>query len=155
MKILPLFLSAIALAGLMAGCQTSSQAGKVYSRGEAQTPLEVHYGTVLNVDEVRIEAEETGAGAAIGAIVGGIVGSTIGEGSGRTLATTGGAIVGAATGSAAEKMRGTKKALEIEVELDTGRIMVIVQEVDENFTIQPGDRVRVIESGYGRYRVRD
>lgn len=151
--IIALILSPLIL--LLTGCETTSQAGAVYSRGEAQTPLIVHYGTVLNVAQVQIESEETGAGAAIGAIVGGIIGSTIGGGDGKKLATTGGVIAGAAAGSAIEKSSNTKTAVEVEVELDDGRLMVIVQEVDQSLQLYPGARVRVIESGYGRYRVRN
>lgn len=140
---------------LSTGCETTSQAGAVYSRSEAQTPLIVHYGTVLNVAEVQIETEQTGTGAALGAIVGGIIGSTIGGGDGKKLATTGGVIAGAAAGSALEKSTNTKTAVEVEVELDDGRLMVIVQEIDQSLQLYPGARVRVIESGYGRYRVRN
>lgn len=147
--------SVLAPSVLFTGCETTSQAGMVYSRSEAQTPLTVHYGTVIQVAQVQIAAEETGTGAAIGAIVGGIIGSTIGGGDGKKLATTGGVIAGAAAGSAIEQNRNTKTALEVEVELDDGRLMVIVQELDPALQLYPGARVRVIESGYGRYRVRN
>jgi outer membrane lipoprotein SlyB len=150
-KALFVVVSVIALVLFSAGCRTS-QASKVYTRGEAQRALEVYYGTVLSVADVTIEAEETGAGAATGAVVGGIVGSTIGGGDGRTLATVGGVLAGAAAGSATERAMARRAALEIEVELDNGQIMVIVQEKDDVFAV--GDRVRVIETGYGRYRVR-
>jgi outer membrane lipoprotein SlyB len=144
-----------AVAILSSGCQAPSQAGMVYSRSEAQTPLTVHYGTVIKAAQVQIQDEETGTGAAIGAIVGGIIGSTIGGGDGKKLATTGGVLAGAAAGSAIEQAGKTKVALEVEVELDDGRLMVIVQELDPNLQLYPGARVRVIESGYGRYRVRN
>jgi len=140
----------VALAG--AGCNTTTQGSKTYTRGEAQRPMQVTYGTVLSVADVRIEAEETGVGAIGGAVVGGIVGSTIGGGRGTKLATTAGAVAGAAAGSAAERMRGTKPALEIEVKLDNGRVVVVVQEKDDQYG--KGDRVRVIDSGGGRLRVR-
>jgi len=136
---------------VMAGCQTS-QGSKTYTRGQAQTPLTVYYGTVLNVAEVQIQAEQTGLGAAGGGVVGGIAGSTIGSGRGRTLATVAGALAGAAAGSAVEKAKGTNPALELEVEFDDGRIMVIVQEKDDEFAV--GDRVRLIQSADGKMRIR-
>jgi len=140
------------LASVTMGCQTTSQGSKTYTRGQAQTALTVYYGTVLKVGEVQIQAETTGAGAVGGGVVGGIVGSTIGSGRGRTLAATAGALAGAAAGSAAEKSRATRPALEIEVELDDGRLMVVVKEKDDEFAV--GDRVRLLQSPDGKMRIR-
>jgi len=137
---------------VMAGCDTTSKGSKTYTRGQAQTAMQVYYGTVLSVADVTIAREESGAGAVGGAVVGGIIGSTIGSGSGRTLATTGGALAGAAAGSAAERSAGKKAGLEVEVELDDGRIMVIVQEKDDEYAV--GDRVRIIQARDGTMRVR-
>ena len=52
----------------------------------------------------------------------------------------------------AEQQTRTKAALELEVELDNGRIMVVVQEEDDVFVV--GDRVRVIVDSRGVTRVR-
>lgn len=134
------------------GCETSSQGSKTYTRGQAQQAMDVYTGTILNVAEVTIEPEETGAGSAAGAVAGGVVGSTVGSGSGRTLATLGGALAGAAVGNKAEQNMRTKAALELEVELDDGRIMVVVQEADDVFIV--GDRVRVVVDSRGTTRVR-
>jgi outer membrane lipoprotein SlyB len=136
----------------LVGCQTTSQGGRTVTRDQAQRPLTVYSGTVLRVADVQIQGRETGAGAVGGAVVGGIVGSTIGSGRGRTLATTGGALAGAAGGSAIEQRRATRPGLEIEVELDDGRIMAIVQEKDDEFFV--GDRVRLISAPDGTFRVR-
>ena len=134
------------------GCESTGLGSKTYTRAQAQTPLQVYTGTLLAVADVEIQGEERGGGAAVGAVVGGIVGSTVGAGQGRKLATTAGALGGAAAGSAAERARATKPALELEVELDDGRIVVIVQEKDDEFRV--GDRVRIIESSDGTMRVR-
>ena len=112
----------------------------------------MYYGTVLKVAEVQIQAEETGAGAVVGGVAGGVVGSTIGSGRGSILAATAGALAGAAAGSAAERARATRPALEIEIELDDGRIMVVVQEKDDEFAV--GDRIRLLQSPDGNFRVR-
>lgn len=140
------------LTSIIVGCQTTSQGSKTYTRGQAQTALAVYYGTVLKVAEVQIQAETAGVGAVGGAVVGGIVGSTIGSGRGSTLAATAGALAGAAAGSAAEKARATRPALEIEVKLDDGRLMVVVQEKDDEFAV--GDRVRLLQSPDGKMRIR-
>ena len=134
------------------GCQPASQGSKTYTPGQAQQAMTVYYGTVLNVADVQIQHEETGGGAVGGAVVGGIIGSTIGGGRGSTLATTAGALGGAAAGSAAEQSRAMRPGVEIELELDDGRIMVVVQEKDDDYLV--GDRIRLIESPDGTMRVR-
>jgi len=149
LKILVIVLS---LTLVMFGCQTTGQGGRTYTRGQAQQALTVYYGTVLKVAEVQIQGETTGGGAVVGGVAGGVIGSTIGSGRGSTLAATAGALAGAAAGSAAERSRKTRPALEIEVELDDGRLMVIVQEKDDEFAV--GDRVRLLQSPDGTMRVR-
>ena len=133
------------------GCQTN-QGSRTYTPGQAQQAMQVFYGTILKVSDVQIQGQQTGAGAVGGAVVGGILGSTIGSGRGRTLATTGGALAGAAAGSAAEGSMATRAALELEVEMDDGRILVVVQEKDDEFAV--GDRVRLIKAQDGTLRVR-
>jgi outer membrane lipoprotein SlyB len=110
------------------------------------------HGKILHVEEVQIQRNETGVGAAAGGVLGGVVGSTIGSGRGTTLATAGGAAAGAAVGSAGERARGTRPAWELEVELESGDVLVIVQEQDDTFKV--GDHVRVIEGRDGSFRVR-
>ncbi len=136
----------------LVGCQTTSQGGRTVTRDQAQRPLTVYNGTVLRVSDVQIQGRETGVGAIAGAVAGGVVGSTIGSGRGSTLAATGGALAGAAGGSAIEQRRATRPGLEIEVELDDGRIMAIVQEKDDEFIV--GDRVRLLAAPDGTFRVR-
>lgn len=150
-KSLRFFVVFFGVSFLTVGCQTS-QGGKTYTRSQAQTALSVYYGTVLKVAEVQIETETTGVGAIVGGVAGGIVGSTIGSGRGRRLATTGGVLAGSAAGAAGEKARATKPALEIEVELDDGRLMVVVQEKDDEFNV--GDRIRLVQSPDGTMRIR-
>ena len=138
---------------VVTGCTTpTGQGSKTYTRGQAQTQMQIFYGTVLAVADVTIEAQDIGSGSAIGSIVGGILGSTVGGGRGNTLATTGGVLAGAAVGSAAERARARKPGVELEVELDDGRLMVIVQEKDDEYAV--GDRIRVVQAGDGSMRVR-
>jgi outer membrane lipoprotein SlyB len=136
----------------MTGCETSSQGGKTYTRGQAQQQMNVFNGVLLNVAAVTIEPEKTGGGAAVGAATGGIMGSMVGSGRGSTLAALGGALAGAAVGSKAEQNIRTVAGHELEVELDDGRILVIVQEADDVFLA--GDRVRVVVDSKGVSRVR-
>lgn len=136
---------------LVTGC-ASSRSGKVYSRDEARTAQYVYYGTVLRVEEVTIEGSQSGVGAVSGGVLGGVVGNAIGGGSGRVIATAAGAVGGMLAGAATEKAVTTKSALEIEVELDDGRLMVVVQEDDSQYVV--GDRIRLISGSGGTWRVR-
>ena len=141
-------------AGLMmlAGCMPESRAGNVYSRDQARTSHSVNYGTILRVDTVTIEGTQTGAGTVAGGAMGGALGSAIGSGTGRTIATVGGAILGGIAGSAAEKGVTTSEGVELEVELDSGELLVIVQEKDAAY--QVGDRIRILRDASGTTRVR-
>lgn len=136
---------------LVTGC-ASSRSGKVYSRDEASRTLSLYYGTVLEVREVQIEGTKTAAGPLAGAAAGGVLGSTVGGGSGKTVATVLGAIAGSMAGAATEEAMTRKNALEITIEMDDGRIIVVVQEADDDF--RSGDRIRVVKSPDGTMRVR-
>lgn len=135
----------------LSGC-ASSPSGKVYSRDQARTSHSVYYGTILRVEEVTIEGTQTGAGTLGGGALGGVAGSGVGSGTGRGLAIVGGAILGAIAGSAAEKGATTEVGVEIEVELDNGEIIAVVQEKDDEYRV--GDRVRILKDSHGTTRVR-
>jgi outer membrane lipoprotein SlyB len=139
------------LAVTVAGC-ASSRSGNVYSRDQARTTHTVEMGTVVKVDQVQIEGTKSGAGVLAGAATGGAIGSTIGSGGGRTVGTVLGAVVGGLAGAGVEESVTRKAGLEITVNLDSGRTIVVVQEADEVF--QANDRVRVLEGSDGTTRVR-
>lgn len=136
---------------IVSGC-SMSQSGRVYSQSQAQRALSVYYGTIIELKDVTIEGGNSGAGTVIGGVAGGVAGSTIGRGRGSALATVAGALVGAAAGTVMEKESGTKAALEFTIELDDGRLMAVVQENDGDYRV--GDRVRLLESDRGTWRVR-
>ena len=143
----------LAIIIICTGCTSTSQGSKTYTRSQAQSALTVYFGTVLNVADVQIQTETKGVvGGVAGAVMGGVLGSTVGGGRGSRVATTAGALGGAAAGSAAEGKLKTKPGLELEVELDDGRLMVIVQEKDDEYAV--GDRIRVVEAQDGTLRVR-
>lgn len=137
---------------MLSGCMPSSTSGNVYSRDQARTSHSVYYGTILRVEDVTIEGTQTGAGTIAGGVMGGVLGSSVGSGSGRGIATAGGAILGSLTGSAIEKGATTVAGLEMEVELDNGELILVVQEKDGVYRV--GDRVRVIQDARGTIRVR-
>jgi len=136
---------------IFTGC-TTSQSGQVYSSGQAQRSLSVYYGTIIELRQVTIQDQTSGGGAILGGVAGGVLGSTIGSGRGRTLATVGGALAGMAAGNAVEKQAGTKPAIEFTIELDSGRMMAVVQEDGAYYRV--GDRVRLLQGDDGTWRVR-
>ncbi|THB75033.1 MAG: glycine zipper 2TM domain-containing protein [Desulfobacteraceae bacterium] len=135
---------------LVTGC-VSSRSGNVYSRRDARQVHTVDYGRVISVRHVQIEGTQSHFGTLAGAIIGGVIGSTIGSGSGRTLATVGGAVAGGMAGTAMEEDATRRNGLEIEVDMDSGDTLVIVQEDD--IDLRPGDRVRVLTARDGSARV--
>ncbi|WP_148896983.1 outer membrane lipoprotein [Geothermobacter ehrlichii] len=141
----------IVLALILVGCAPSTS-GKVYSRDQTRISHSVYYGTVLRAEPVTIEGTQSGAGTLAGGALGGVLGSSVGSGSGRSLAVVGGAIAGAVAGSIAEKKATTVPGIELEVELDNGEIIVVVQEADDVYRV--GDRVRVIKDARGTTRIR-
>lgn len=136
---------------LLTGCM-ESRAGNVYTRDQARTSQSVNYGTILRVELVTIEGSQSGVGTLAGGAMGGVLGSAVGGGSGRAIATVGGAILGGAAGAAAEKGLTTAQGVELEVELDNGELLMVVQENDAVYRV--GDRIRVLRDSKGTTRVR-
>jgi outer membrane lipoprotein SlyB len=135
---------------LAAGC-ASSRSGKVYSRDQARTVQTVYLGTVERVEWVQIEGTKGPWGAIVGGALGAAIGSSIGRGWGQVVGGTAGAVAGGLAGSAVEEEVTKRDGLEIDVRLDNGNSVVIVQEADTAFRI--GDRVRVLTGPDGTARV--
>ncbi len=132
------------LASMLVAC-ASSNSGSTYSRGETRKAQTVRTGVVESVRSVKIEGTKTPVGTVAGAVVGGVAGSTIGHGKGSTIAAVVGAVAGGLAGSAIEEGVTRKDGLEITVKLDSGGLVAVVQEADEQF--HPGEKVRLLESG--------
>ncbi len=111
----------------------------------------VEFGKVVSVKPVELEGNTPIFGTIAGGAVGGVLGSLIGGGSGRILSTVVGAGAGAIAGNIAERKITTQQGLEIEVKLDNGQIISIVQGADQSFS--PGERVRVLRGNDGSARV--
>ncbi|MEM1083997.1 MAG: glycine zipper 2TM domain-containing protein [Verrucomicrobiota bacterium] len=145
------FLAIAAVPFFFVSCAQDSLTGDSYSRGEAGRAQTVRTGKITSLRNVQIQGSSTG-GTLVGAAAGGLLGNQIGSGSGRTAATVGGALVGGAAGSHAGQAINTRQGVEIQVRLDEGGSVSVVQEVDPNVTFSVGDRVRVLSNG-GRDRV--
>ena len=130
----------------------SSTGGKVYNAGEAQQVQQVQFGTLLAVEDVRVEGDGAHTGAILGGVTGAAVGSLFGGGSGRVLSVVGGALAGGVLGAGVEGQARSFDANQLTVELENGSTIVVVQRKDEQFFTR-GDRVRVISSGQNAARV--
>ena len=135
---------AIVIMAAVLGACASSNSGSVYKRGEARTVQTVKMGVVESVRLVKLEGTKSPVGTGAGAVVGGVAGNSIGGGRGRAITTVLGALVGGLAGSAAEEGFTRKDGVEITVKLDSGNMIAVVQEADEQF--DPGERVRVLEA---------
>lgn len=144
MKSLKVMVLATACIAVLGGC-ASSMSGSAYTRDQARQAQEVEMGIVESVRQVQIEGTKTPIGAAAGAAVGGIAGSNIGGGKGQAVGAILGAVGGGLAGAAVEEGVTRKPGLEITVRLDSGRLIAVTQEADENFA--PGERVRVLTGG--------
>ncbi len=101
------------------------------------------------VRAVNIQAgsDENVLGAIGGAVLGGLLGNTIGGGTGRNLANpAAGAIAGGMAGQQAQGALNTTKGVQLEVRLDSGKTVVVVQKAD-NTAYRQGQRVAVIGNG--------
>lgn len=135
-------LLSVALTGCVSGLQ-----GSTYSRAEARQVQDVAFGTVLSTKPVVIEGNRSGAGQLPGAIIGGVAGSSVGDGKGQQIFTILGAVGGAILGQQIEENASRAQGLELTVQLDSGRTLSIVQEVDSVDAFSKGQRVRVLTQG--------
>lgn len=134
---------------ILTGC-AGSQSGSAYSRAQTRGEMHVRMGMVESVRSVTIEGTQSGVGTVAGGVVGGVAGSNIGHGKGSTVGSVLGAVLGGVAGQAIEEKTTKKDGVEITIRLDSGQIIAVTQEADEQF--RAGERVRVL-SGSGVTRV--
>ena len=146
-----LVLGTVATVTILAGCAQPGLGGGNYTRGQVRGEQSVRIGTVENVRDVTIDARDTGTGTLAGAAIGGVAGSTVGGGSrANTVGAIAGAVVGGLIGNAVEKSGNDRRGVEVTVRLESGALIAVTQEKDEEF--RAGDRVRIL-SGQGTTRI--
>jgi outer membrane lipoprotein SlyB len=142
---------ALALAAsLLAGCAGAPQESEAEPAGRGRAPAaqpqKSEYGGVVEaVREVEIEGERSAAAPMAGAVIGGAAGSSVGHGRGAAAGGVVGTVVGAVVGESVAQAA-PRRALEITVRLDKGRVIAVTQPADKD-SFQPGDRVRVVSDG--------
>ena len=146
-----LVLGTVVTVTILAGCAQPGLGGGNYTRGQVRGEQSVRIGTVENVRDVTIDARDTGTGTLAGAAIGGVAGSTVGGGSrANTVGAIAGAVVGGLIGNAVEKSGNDRRGVEVTVRLESGALIAVTQEKDEEF--RTGDRVRIL-SGQGTTRI--
>ncbi|MDR2605180.1 MAG: glycine zipper 2TM domain-containing protein [Desulfovibrio sp.] len=133
---------------LLAAALLTVCGGKQYSDGDLRSIEAVRSGRVVDVAEVQVKEEKSLAPAVAGGVVGGMLGSYFGLGTGRELFALAGAAVGAHIGYGSDMTYRWYPALQLTIELDGGRMIMVVQGNSEYFV--RGDRVRVVGLGDGR-----
>ncbi len=122
--------------------------GSDVNASEARRYQSVSYGYVTAIHHVKINNDgSVGStlGVLGGAIVGGIIGNLFGAGAGNTLATLGGAAAGGAAGYGVSQQVENQAGYQIEVELENGRRVSVVQGTDYRFNL--GQNVSIVDDG--------
>ena len=144
-RIVVLLLSLITVT-LIASCASNRLTGDTYSREDARKVQRVEYGQVLSVRPVIIEGDRKGiVGNIGGTLIGGIAGNGVGDGRGQAISTIVGAAVGGIAGQAAEEKLTRKQGQEIQIKMDNGQVLSVVQEVNDNEFFNAGERVRLLK----------
>jgi outer membrane lipoprotein SlyB len=132
----------------LGGC--GSMSGSTPTSYQASVP-DSATGTLDSIQTTRVDSGTNGTGAVVGGVLGALVGNQVGSGSGRTAATVAGAAGGALVGNQVEKNRNvpTHDAYQLNVRLDDGRIVTVVQDTIADLRV--GNRVRLMNGHVERY----
>lgn len=125
----------------LAAC-TPPMTQKQYGQAEARMLHTVVLGTISDVREVTINMQASGRGETGGALLGSAAGASISPTS--TSNTIVGGVLGSLLGGGLENALGTRKGLEILVELDSGQGLVSVSQEADGQAYTPGQRVRIL-----------
>ena len=144
MKILK-FLNLIFFTFIFVACTTVDYKPETVSQDQAGKIQTILLGTILDLRSVTIEGDRD-LGSAAGAV---IVGDLASDNDKAPVASgVIGALIGSAVGSQIGSKINEKNAIELTIELDSGRIISIAQEVSDEFSFFEGQRVKIIKSNY-------
>ena len=136
---------------LMTGCSYSSLRPEVVDRSDARKMQAVVLATVVSIDRVILSGDGD-TGAAVGAVIGGIAGSSVTESQKESdIAGVLGALVGSRVGSTIGDVATRKPAIELLLDLDSGKTVSIIQE-EGDYSFSVGQRVKIIKNR-GKSRV--
>ena len=130
---------------IFSACTTVDYKPETVSQDQAGKIQSILLGTILDLRSVTIEGNRD-LGSAAGAV---IVGDLASDNDKAPVASgVIGALIGSAVGSEIGSKINEKNAIELTIELDSGRIISIAQEVSEEFSFFEGQRVKIIKSNY-------
>ncbi|EGA64684.1 glycine zipper 2TM domain-containing protein [Vibrio brasiliensis] len=125
-------------------------ANAAYQRNTARPVNEVVFGEVDTVRYITqqeiIKSQGSGWETLLGAVVGGVVGNQFGGGTGKEVATAVGAVAGAgiARNNANQVYRLEHKLVEILIETEKGKLIDVIQDIDNTMLFEKGDKVRIL-----------
>jgi outer membrane lipoprotein SlyB len=135
----------------MVSCSYSSLRPEVVDRSDAQRMQTVFLATVVSIDRVILSGDGD-TGAVAGAIIGGIAGASVTDSETESdIAGVLGALVGSAVGSKMGDAATRKPAIELLLDLDSGKTVSIIQE-EGGYSFAVGQRVKIIKNK-GKSRV--
>ena len=132
-------------------CSYSSLRPEVVERSEAQKMQTVIFGTIVSIDQV-ILAGDGDTGTLTGAIIGGIAGASVTDSKTESdISGVLGALAGSAVGSVIGDAATRKPAIELLLNLDSGKTISIIQE-EGDYSFAVNQRVKIIQNK-GKSRV--
>ena len=138
-------LNPVLLTLIFTACTTVDYKPETVSQDQAGKIQTILLGTILDLRLVTIEGDRD-LGSAAGAI---IVGDLASDNDKAPVASgVIGALIGSAVGSEIGSKINEKNAIELTIELESGRIISIAQEVSDEFSFYEGQRVKIIKSNY-------
>lgn len=143
----PVMTGLLGLVLVLSGCSSASTTSRpVYSAGQVNQVQTQELGTVISVEAVTIE-RDMGQRTSMGQSVGSSVGRTIARGGDPVTAAAGavGSVVGSIAGTSVEKAASRRDGQKIQVAMDDGTTISIVQENNPPFV--GGERVRIVRTG--------
>ena len=136
---------------IIMSCSYSSLRPEVVDRSEAQKMQTVIFATVVSIDQV-ILAGDGDTGTLTGAIIGGIAGASVTDSKTESeISGVLGALAGSAVGSKIGDAATRKPAIELLLNLDSGKTVSIIQE-EGDYSFDVNQRVKIIQSK-GKSRV--
>lgn len=132
---------------------TNFGAPNAYNLNEIGGAQETYTGTVIGLENVKIQANNANTGTSIGAVTGGLAGAMLGGGNAKFATAAGGVLLGGIAGNQIDKAVNNTTGQRITVRLDQKRNgtrnYTIVQAVGKNNPIHMGQQVRVIIGNNG------
>ncbi|PSW03660.1 glycine zipper 2TM domain-containing protein [Photobacterium lipolyticum] len=121
-----------------------------YNRNEARTVNKIVFGQVDTVRYITqqevINSRHNGWETLLGGVVGGLIGNQFGGGTGREVATAVGVVAGASI--AHNRQPGQTvveyRLVEILIKTDDGKLIDVIQDVDQSMIFGRGDNVRIL-----------